>query len=231
MDGERVLRALRAESERLFGMVSGIPEPEWDRPSPCPPWTVRDVLAHVTTVVGRVGSMLAEPEPPRSGLVTAVGYYAPDHRFSPGANSARVESAREASAAHRSGQDLAELFDSTWRLAVDRCEREPEGRVVRTRHGDPMLLSQFLVTRVFEVCVHGFDIAEGLGHGPWATEEAQEVVTGLLLDGVGSSGHVPPPGMECDRTTFLRKATGRLPMSAAERLVAERGGLRRLALG
>ncbi|GAA2946328.1 hypothetical protein GCM10010446_34510 [Streptomyces enissocaesilis] len=232
MDGETVLAALGAESQRLYERVCGIPEREWDRPSPCGPWTVREVVAHLTTAVGRTGDMLAEPEPEPSGvLVTAAGYYAPDERFSPRSNDLRVQTAQECAAAYADGRALAEHFDAVWRSVTTACAKEPPERQVRTRHGDPMLLSDFLVTRVVEVCVHGFDVAAGLGHQPWPTGEAADVVARLLLDGRPYDRPVTVSGAGWGRTKFLRKATGRLPMSATERTAAERQGLRRLTLG
>ncbi|HET6861321.1 MAG TPA: maleylpyruvate isomerase N-terminal domain-containing protein [Streptomyces sp.] len=240
MDGEAVLIALKAESQRLYEKVDGLPEGEWGRPSPCAPWTVREVFAHLTTAVGRVESMLAAPEPgPSEVLVTAAGYYAPDERFSPTANGTRVDSAQEFAVSHADGRSLAEHFDSVWRSVAATCAKEAPERRVRTRHGDPMLLGDFLVTRVVEVCVHGFDVAAGLGHEPWPTDEASEVVSRLLLGGrrydegrgIGGGYGGPASGTGWDRTTFLRKATGRLPMTAAERMAAERHGLHWLTLG
>ncbi|WP_434592273.1 maleylpyruvate isomerase N-terminal domain-containing protein [Streptomyces sp. A5-4] len=254
MDGEAALVALRAESQRLFEKVDGLPEGEWDRPSPCAPWTVREVFAHLTTAVGRVDSMLADPaaEPeadagggaePEAGasemLVTAAGYYARNERFSSTANGARVDAAQESAAGYADGRSLAEDFDAVWRSAAASCAKEPPERRIRTRHGDPMLLSDFLVTRVVEVCVHGFDVAAGLGHQPWPTAEAAEVVARLLLGGrpyepghaAGGGYAGSAAGVGWDRTTFLRKATGRLPMTAAERMAAEGHGLHWLTLG
>jgi hypothetical protein len=59
---------------------------------------------------------------------------------------------------------LANDFAATWQRVDQLCRAEPEDRVVRAGHGDAMLLSQFLVTRVVEVAVHGLDLAEALEH-------------------------------------------------------------------
>jgi hypothetical protein len=61
---------------------------------------------------------------------------------------------------------------TTWQQVDRLCRAEPEGRVVRTRHSDPMLLSEFLLTRVVEVAVHGLDLADALGREPVTREEA-----------------------------------------------------------
>jgi hypothetical protein len=119
-----------------------------------------------------------------------------------------------------SGKAVAEDFTATWRRAYELCRAEPPERVVRTRHGDAMLLSQFLVTRVVELAVRGLDVADALGREPWLTAAAADVLTELLGPGRTELGWDPP--------TFLRKATGREPLEPAER---DRLGIRRLTLG
>src|SRR6202035_6001180 len=54
-------------------------------------------------------------------------------------------------------------------------------RVLRPRHGDLMLLTGFLRTRVVELAVHGLDLAIGLDRDPWLTPEAASVVADLVL--------------------------------------------------
>ena len=92
---------------------------------------------------------------------------------------------------------------------------------MRTRHGDAMLLSEFLITRVVEVAVHGLDVAEALGCEPWLTAEAGTVVRELLL-GSGQLDAVRELGW--DGPTFLRKATGRAALDATEAAWVERLG-------
>ncbi|MGO4431465.1 maleylpyruvate isomerase N-terminal domain-containing protein, partial [Streptomyces sp. MCAF7] len=110
-----------------------------------------------------------------------VGYYRPDDRFSPQTNTVRIELARNHAAQCANGAALADDFAATWRLVDRLCRDQPENLVVRTRHGDAMLLSEFLITRVVEVAVHGLDMAEALECEPWLTAEAGAVVRQLLL--------------------------------------------------
>lgn len=53
----------------------------------------------------------------------------------------------------------------------------PVDRLVRTRHGDAMLLRDFMVTRVVELAVHRPDLADALDGPPWTHDSAVEVVT------------------------------------------------------
>ncbi|MFF1601306.1 maleylpyruvate isomerase N-terminal domain-containing protein [Streptomyces mirabilis] len=130
--------------------------------------------------------MLAAPAP-TCAEVSAAEYCRPDDRFAPGTNAARIALAQDHAAEQLSGAALADDFNATWQEVDRLCRAEPEGRVVRTRHGDPMLLSEFLLTRVVEVAVHGLDLADVLGCQPWLTAEAADLVQGLLLGPVGAA--------------------------------------------
>ena len=64
--GLTVRAALRAEAEGLAAAVASEPPAAFARPSPCPPWTVGDLLYHVRAGVARLSHMLAEPNQPRT---------------------------------------------------------------------------------------------------------------------------------------------------------------------
>ncbi|MFI6071548.1 maleylpyruvate isomerase N-terminal domain-containing protein [Actinoplanes sp. NPDC051343] len=204
-----MLDVLVAESEAL---VAALPAGRWSRPTRCAPWDVRELLAHVRVAVGRVTTMLAAPAPSEA-TVPAVDYYRPDARFSPATNADRVATARSAVV-----DDELAAFAATVSEVAAACRAQPPGRVVRTRHGDPMLLDDFLTTRVVEVAVHGFDLADAAGVPSWLTPAAAEVLQDLLL---GPGGRAPDP------LHFLRAATGR----ASDPALLERLSPRRLALG
>ncbi|MFE1439383.1 maleylpyruvate isomerase N-terminal domain-containing protein [Streptomyces sp. NPDC058739] len=120
--------------------MAGVSAAEWHLPTRCAPWTVNELLAHVRVVIAWLPGMLAAPAPSRAE-VSAVEYYRPDERFAPDTNAARIALARDLAAEQLGGAALAEDFDATWQQVERLCRAEPEGRVVRTRHGDPMLLS------------------------------------------------------------------------------------------
>jgi len=154
----------------------------------------------VCTVESRVvivwlPDMLAAPAPIRAA-VSAVEYYRPDGCFAPDTNAARIALVQGHAAEQLSGAALADDFNDTWQLVDRLCPAEPEGRVVRTRHGDPMLLSEFLLTRVVEVAVHGLDLADALRHEPRLTSQAADLVQDLLLgpDGTHIGIHERPSG-------------------------------------
>ncbi|NYI07032.1 maleylpyruvate isomerase N-terminal domain-containing protein [Allostreptomyces psammosilenae] len=224
------LTAFTTEAEALAAALSGLPEERFDAPTRCVPWTLRDLLGHVHMTIGRVPGMLAAPAPADGdgALVTAAGYYRPDERFSAATNAVRVDGARELAAGFGSGRELVrELAAGCARVAAA-VAAEPADRRVRTRHGDPMTLDDFMTTRVVELAVHGLDAAEALGRPAWLTDRAAEVVLGLLFAG-GQRAALAATGW--DPVTCLAKATGRAGLNDTEREIVSVHGIRWLALG
>ncbi|MFF3855768.1 maleylpyruvate isomerase N-terminal domain-containing protein [Micromonospora sp. NPDC002575] len=216
--------AFRDECTALGDVLRGLTPADLGRPTGCPPWAVGDLIAHVHTGAGRLAGMLAAPAPPRAE-VDAAGYFGAA-KFTPQVDRDRVDSARRQARGTTDPAGIAAAFDRDWRAADAAVAREPVDRVVRTRHGDPMALTEFLVTRVVEVGVHGLDLAAALGREPWLTPAAAEVVTALL-----TGGRAVPPDLGWDRLTTVRKATGRDPLSDRERAAIEAAGVRLLAFG
>lgn len=73
-------------------------------------------------------------------------------------------------------------------------------------------LSDFVVTRVVEVCVHALDLRHALGLQPRPTTDALRVTVTTLRALLGSD---PPAGM--DELRFVLVGTGREPVGDAER--------------
>ena len=220
--------AFATEAERLSTVIFGTGDAALGRASPCRPWTVRELLCHVRIGVGRVRTMLAQPEPRPGPLIGAPGYYRPDQRFSPAVNDDRIATAQRAARAAGPAPELARELDQAWRDAWALMRGAPQERAVRTRHGDRMLLTEFVRTRVLELAVHGLDLAAGLDRPPWLTGAAAAVVEELVLP-AGSAGLRAEAGW--DRPTLVAMATGRLPFRDSDNALMERHGLRRLALG
>lgn len=223
---DAALVALQAEAQALTAVLDGLDPPAWEVATRCPPWRVRDVVGHVVTALGRVPGMIAAPAPPHPDT-TATAYYRPDDRFSDTANADRVQTAH-GRAATGDGTSLAADLAVTVHGVVSACRREPQGRVVRTRHGDAMLLSDFLTTRVVEVAVHGLDVADALQRPAWLTVSAAEHLGHLLF---GPHWRHAVAELGWDGEALVRRTTGRGAVSADESAAARRLGLRVLTLG
>jgi hypothetical protein len=188
---------------------------------------VRDVVAHVRVVIGWVPGMVAAAAPDRAE-VSATQYYRADQRFAPDLNAARVALAQDHAATQVTVAALAEDFAVAWQQVARLCRQQPVRRVVRTRHGDAMLLSDFVITRVVEIAVHGLDVADALGRRSWLTRPAADLVQELLL---GPGWATATAQLGWDPARCLRKATGRDPLDLAETRAVNRLGIRWLTLG
>ncbi|NBE84791.1 maleylpyruvate isomerase N-terminal domain-containing protein [Micromonospora rubida] len=217
-----VRAAFRAECATLGAVLRGLSPADLDRPTGCPPWAVRELIAHVSTGAGRLTGMLAAPAP-GAAEVDAAGYFGAT-KFAPEVDRARIDSARREARELPDPAAVAAEFDRAWQSADDAVGRQPPGWVVRTRHGDAMALAEFLVTRVVEVGVHGLDLAAALGREPWLTPAAAEVTTALL-----TGGRDVPAELGWDRLALVGRATGRVPLTDRERAVLDGAGMRRLA--
>lgn len=204
-----VRAAFRDECVRLTAELRDLTEADLDRPTNCPPWTVRDLVAHVHTGVGRLAGMLAAPAPPQA-RVDAAGYFGAA-KFTPPVDADRLEGGHRAARCLAATTLTADL-DRAQRATLDAIDAQPPGRLVRTRHGDAMTMVEFLRTRVVEVGVHGLDLAAALDRRPWLTPAAAIVVADLL-----TGGHPVPAALGWDRLTLIRKTTGRSPLTSAER--------------
>lgn len=223
-DAATVNTALAAESAALAAGLRAAPAADLDRPTCCPPWTVRDEFAHTAIAVSRTLDMLDAP-PPAGPPVDTARYYSPDHRFAPQTDRARVDTAADFAAAH-TGAELIDWFEQQVKQVVDRVAATPQ-RLVATRHGDPMRLTDFQVTRVVELAVHGLDLADALGVAPWLTPQAADVVQGLLC-GLSAPGAAAALGV--DSAGLLRRATGRIALTEAERARLDALGITWLTL-
>jgi uncharacterized protein (TIGR03083 family) len=228
MAPEMILEAFGAESQCLLEVVAGADDAAFARPSPCAPWTVAELVYHVRMTMGRLPGMLAARELADSGLVPAAAYYRADQRFSGTTNADRIQSAQRGAAAlpgaAERARDFAEARQQAWAL----LQAEPPGRVVQTRHGDRMLLTEFLRTRILELAVHGLDLAAALERQPWMTTLAAHVTEELLLPSAAADRLRAQTGW--DQVTLIAKLTGRRPVTPTETQLIQSLGIQWLAL-
>jgi uncharacterized protein (TIGR03083 family) len=231
MTQKDITDALTAEAAALSQVVAALDGADLGRPSPCPPWTVGELVCHILMAADRIREALAEPEPTRTGLVSTAAYYRPDERFSATTNANRIATAQALARqlAAGGGRALAAELDRRCAVSTDLLMTARADRAVRTRHGDPMLLTDFACTRVVELGLHGLDVAIGLHREPWLTDQAAVILTDLLVPASCAAQVCAQLG--CGRIGLIARLTGRTALSPAD----ERGladlGIARLILG
>lgn len=202
-----ILDALTAEADALRNAFLGLDDASYDRPTGCEPWTVKDLLAHVLVASRRIPVMLAGPTPPRAE-VSALEYFHGD-KLGGDFDRERVEAAQRDARWFASGHQIVDAIVDAVQESVRLVRTEQEDRLVFTRWGEAMVLLEYVETRVFELAVHGLDLANALGRAPWMTEAAARVTADVLLEG----GDASPPE---DTVAFIARATGRVPVAETE---------------
>ncbi len=229
MPANSVAAAIAAEAAALGSALAELTAADLHRASPCPPWTAGELTCHVIVGAGRITAALSSPDDRAATLIPTVGYYRPGERFSVTVDADRIEVARNLSR-HLGGPDAirAELARACAE-AVALLTKAPAGRIVRTRHGDSMLLTDFARTRVVELGLHGLDLAIALSRPPWLTAEAATVLEELVLPAGNAARLRTELGL--DRPALIALLTGRAMPSPAEAAAFANAGAVRLALG
>jgi uncharacterized protein (TIGR03083 family) len=228
MPANEIAAALAAEAAALCAILAGLTASDLDRASPCPPWTVGELTCHVIIGARRIAPALRGPDYPGGSLITTVGYYRPDERFSSAVNADRIHAAKIL--ARQLGEPDAIRAELTRACAesVRLVAEASADRTIRTRHGDWMLLTDFARTRVVELGLHGLDLAIALHRPPWLSSEAATVLVELLLPAGNAAGLCAELG--CDRAALIALLTGRADPAPAEAAALASAGAIRLAL-
>lgn len=152
MDGTALVAAMAATVEATAGVCRGISEDEWARPTGCPGWSVRDVLAHLVGLEVAIMSGV-EPDcevPDYPHVRDATGQYMERH----------VEARRGVSAA-----DLFAEYESVFaqRLAdLSALPKAAFAEPTRDPFGSEGPLDRQLKIRVFDLWAHEQDIRRAL---------------------------------------------------------------------
>lgn len=164
--------------------------------------------------------------------MSVAGYYSPRVRFSPEVNRARIDGALERAGRRSDAAEPGRVLGRLWAELRSRLARVPRDRTMVTRHGDPMLVTDYLATRVVESLLHGLDLADALGREPWARDRALELVGEVLFGAADPEAleRVLPGARGANVLGAVRVVTGRAP-EKVERAVVEAAGVRVLALG
>jgi uncharacterized protein (TIGR03083 family) len=149
-------------SEAFIGLVGRIDAEQWGDPG-LGVWTVRDLVGHTSRAISTVETYLAAEPAPVMNVPDAETYYSEVmERYTD--NDAIA--ARGVAAGEQLGEDPVATLTALVVRASAAASAEPPDRLVSIGPlGIPF--AEYLRTRVFELVVHGFDIARatGLEHG------------------------------------------------------------------
>jgi uncharacterized protein (TIGR03083 family) len=217
----REIGALEAQCKELAALVGELTEEEWERPTRCPGWTVKELVAHCEGMMHRLVGANIEPVegPAESDRVGYYGYNPDGPREGEDQQKTFSEVIRDRvieESGGRSGEELAASLEAATADMLAKVREVPADRVIK-RSGHPKLpFGEFVATRVLEFGVHGMDIGHATLRGerihPDAAEIVKEILDGLL-------GSQLPKGLGWDTRTYILSGTGRRPLESNERFV------------
>ncbi len=185
-DLQRALDAYADALTSFHALAADLEETDWDRPTACPGWGVREQVAHVLAVELQLSG---QPVPPRLPVY-------PAHVRSPSGEHMENGIAALALVPHdelvaRLGRTIDEHLRQL--RALDLAE---DTTVVGTL-GNPVPLPRFLPIRVLDVWTHEQDVRQATGRPGGLSGAAAAVSVGqiaALLPYVVGSSVAPPPG-------------------------------------
>jgi len=213
------LEALEAQTKELVALVGDLADDEWERPSRCEGWTVRDLVAHCEGMMLRlVGANTEEVEGPAES--DRVGYYTydpdgpregedPSKTFSEHVRDRVIDEAGE-----RSGEQLRDALSAAAAEMLARVRDIPADRVIKRSGHEKLAFGEFVATRVLEFGVHSMDIGHATLRGERVHPDAVPVITGIL-DGLLAAPL--PKAIGWDPRTYILTGTGRRHLLHNER--------------
>lgn len=189
--------AARAVSE-LVTKISHADGDVWDGPG-LGEWDLRALVGHTSRSLITVETYLDQPAE-REELATPEAYIAAGQRIVAAAADGVAQRGRDAGQAL--GPRPAEAFAELVERVLPLVDRDDDPMITTIAGG--MRLSVYLPTRVFELVVHGTDIADALGVDPPAfPPEVWSAALTLATRAAVLSGQSP---------ALLRAVTGRAPL-------------------
>jgi uncharacterized protein (TIGR03083 family) len=212
MDLGALLETLDEEARRSIDVARGSTDEQFGLPTRCPPWDVRVLVGHMVRDLDRVLTYIADPAP-EAAASDAVTYF---RSYDPQAEGPRITAGSiEVADRYATPAELVDGFDSTLRRCLEEAGQEDPARVLGTRLTS-IRLDEFLKTRILEIGVHGLDLAAALGRRPWLSPAAASVVLSILVELLGDD---PAAALGWSDLRFIESATGRRPLTGAERAV------------
>jgi uncharacterized protein (TIGR03083 family) len=208
-----VIDALGAECAAFCSALPSVSASDWPRTTNCPPWDLKELVAHV------YGSTMVDPSrlpPPadRAPVVEAADYYRRAERDTTEYRRDNVEHWQRFAAAFGSAEEIVEACARDWPRIIEQLGAEDPLRLIGMRWGVSMTLDDYLVSRVIGVAAHGIDVAITLDRPRWTTSDALRVVRPALVSLLGEE---PPDELGWSDQDLLEAGTGRRPLTDDER--------------
>ena len=190
-----VVEAYRAAADSFAGLVRRIPPDRWDGPG-LGEWDLRALVGHTARSLVTVITYLDTPAD-QVDIDSAEQYYLVAAQVAAAEGAGVIERGRRAGA--DLGEDPASAVEALVREAITKLDGRGD-ELIAVLNGAGMRLFDYLPTRVFELAVHGLDIADATGLDFVLPAQVSATATALGAGIAVAMGH---------GETLLRALTGR----------------------
>ena len=213
------VEALEVQTRDLVALVDELTDEEWDIPTRCPGWTVKELVAHCEGMMQRLVTYNAQAiDGPAE--IDRVGYYGydpdgPREGEDPGKSFSDV--IRDRVVDEAGSRTPAEIRDGLKAAADEMLSgiaEIPADRVIKRSGHKAIRFDEFVASRVLEFGVHAMDISHATLRGERIHPDAARIVKGILQ---GRLDAELPKGMGWDDRTFILTGTGRRRLEPNER--------------
>lgn len=207
---EDSVATLSAELTAVEAGINDLSADDWARPTnlepfdeATPPWTVKELVAHIDISIGLTAALLDSAQDGQPGRDRVSFFIANRSEVAP----VVYDYARSLAAEH-TPESLADKVAATFKATIEGARGNPPD-LVGSGFFALMRLDEWVPTRTVEAVVHGLDLTDALGRDPIATQ-AGTAVTAAVLDELLARRTVAgrPPDLG-DDLAFIRAASGR----------------------
>jgi hypothetical protein len=200
--------ALEAELSAVIGLLGNVDDAGFEVLTNCPPWTLKELSAHIVDTTRLPTEWRAGTGPPRP----AADWYRRPERSTAEYRQFNVLRVQDDAAHYRSGGEVVRQLRVTRDEVVERLDGEDLHRVVELPLG-AMTIEGFVATRVLAGAAHALDVAITLDVPQEPSDAALAVCTPILVELLGA---VPPDALGWSAADFFRRGTGRMSLSEAD---------------
>jgi uncharacterized protein (TIGR03083 family) len=209
-DHDEAISTLEAELATVEAFVRGLSADDWDRPTllepfdtDSPPWTVKELVAHIDISIGLTLGFLDSIQDGQPGRDRVSFFIADRSQVAP-----VVYDYAKGLAAQHTAESLSNKLGETFRATVDGSRRQP-AETVGSGYFALMQLGEWIPSRTVEAVVHGIDLTDAVG-APTIANAAGVATTKTILDDLLGRRTVPGrPSDLGDDMAFIRVASGR----------------------
>jgi uncharacterized protein (TIGR03083 family) len=209
-DYEADISTLEEELATVEAFVRGLSADDWNRPTllepfdpGSPPWTVKELVAHIDISIGLTLGFLDSIQDGQPGRDRVSFFIADRSQVAP-----VVYDYAKGLAGQHTPESLSDKLGETFRASVAGARQNP-AETIGSGYFALMRLGEWVPSRTVEAVVHGLDLTDAVGAPTIANPAGVTTTKAILDDLLGRRTVAGRPSDLGDDVAFIRVASGR----------------------